>query len=374
MTWPESAEKDHVFIIAEAGVNHNGQSERAFELVDAAAEAGADAVKFQTFKAEDLVTADAAKAAYQKNAEPGSSESQLEMLRRLELPFGCFVELKEHCERRGIMFLSTPFDSKSLKFLVGQVKVPILKMPSGEITNGPLLLDAAKSGLPIILSTGMSTLEEVKSALAVLVYGYLKPEGNPKTSAEILEITNWEKALQPLREKVTLLHCTSEYPADSSDINLRAMETLRASFGLNTGLSDHSKGITVAIAAAALGAKVIEKHFTLDSDLPGPDHQASLEPNQLKEMVAAIRTIQHALGCGEKCPVFSEMANIPVVRKSIVASCEIKKGEAFTEANLSAKRPGTGMSPMSHWDLVGLQASQNYSKDDRIEEILERII
>jgi N-acetylneuraminate synthase len=371
MTWPESAEKDHVFIIAEAGVNHNGECERAFELVDAAADAGADAVKFQTFKAKDLVTLDAARAAYQKNAEPGSSESQLEMLSRLELSHECFVKLKEHCERRGVMFLSTPFDKKSLKFLVGQVKVPILKMPSGEITNGPLLLDAARSGLPIILSTGMSTMEEVESALAVLAFGYLMPQGNPKTSAEILEIANLEKAQQPLREKVTLLHCTSEYPADSSDINLRAMESLHTSFGLNTGLSDHSKGITVAIAASALGAKVIEKHFTLDRDLPGPDHQASLEPNQLKEMVAAIRTIQQALGCGEKCPVFSEMGNIPMVRKSIVATCEIKKGEAFTESNLSTKRPGTGMSPMSYWDLVGLQASQNYSKDDRIEETLE---
>ena len=416
-----------VFIIAEAGVNHNGNLETAYQLVDAAVAAGADAVKFQTFKAENLVTQHAGKAAYQK-ITTAADENQLTMLKRLELKYELHFQLLAYCQKLGIEFLSTAFDFESLDFLVRELCVETLKIPSGEITNGPFLLAHAQTGKQIILSTGMATLGEVETALGVLAFGYIatameggsvaickepmrptameggsvaifkepmrptameggsvaigrEPMRPTATDGGSIAINRKPMRQQPsinafqqaysseqgqtlLREKVTLLHCTSEYPTPMENINLKAMDVLQQAFGLRVGYSDHSVGLVVPIAAAARGATVIEKHFTLDRTQQGPDHQVSLEPDELKSMVHGIRDVEKALGQKLKCPQPLELENQKVVRKSLVAGRAISAGECFTETNLAIKRPGTGKSPMDYWALLGESSNRNYDTDE----------
>ena len=351
-----------VFVIAEAGVNHNGDRDMAFALVDAAAEAGADAVKFQTFRAEDLASRSAPKAAYQKTTTD-AAHSQLEMLRGLELPRDLHFEIKTHCQTRSIQFLSTAFDSDSLAFLIGDVGLELLKIPSGEITNGPLLLQAAISRKPLILSTGMATIAEIAEALGVLAFGYLDIPEAPSRDAFG---SAWESAAgrQALCERVTLLHCTTAYPTPIADVNLRAMATMAETFGLKVGYSDHTQGVTIPVAAAAMGATVIEKHFTLDRTLPGPDHQASLEPAELNAMVEAIRNVEAALGSADKQPVASEIENMAVARKSLVTLKAIASGEKFSPRNLGVKRPGTGRSPMDYWTWLDRPAERDYAEGE----------
>ena len=328
-------------IIAEAGVNHNGDMNMARRLIDVAADAGADWVKFQTFKADQLVTKKAEKASYQNQAT-GSSESQHSMISKLELSREMHNELIEHCKSRGIKFFSTGFESESLDLLM-ELGLDYFKIPSGEITNLPYLRHIGQYGKPVILSTGMSTLDEIENALKVL-----EQEGTS-------------------RERITVLHCNTEYPTPMIDVNLRAMLTIRDTFGVQVGYSDHTLGIEVAIAAVALGAKVIEKHFTLDRNLTGPDHKASLNPEDLKLMVSAIRNIEKAMGDGVKRPSASEQKNIPAARKSLVASRVILKGEVFSETNLVVKRPGTGLSPMRWDEVLGCKAPRNFEEDELIE-------
>ena len=343
-----------VYIIAEAGVNHNGSREMAFHMVDVAVQAGADAVKFQTFKAEQMVIKSAHKANYQKQ-ETSGNESQFSMLKRLKLAHETHYELVNYCKDKGIDFLSTAFDSESLNFLVNDIGLEKLKIASGEITNGPLLLEHALTGCNLILSTGMSTLGEIEDALAVLAFGFLNANNAhiEPSRASFQEAFLSEEGSQMLKEKVTLLHCTTEYPAPMNEINLNAMLSMHNVFGLKVGYSDHSEGISVPTAATALGATLIEKHFTLDKSLSGPDHKASLDPNELKSMVDAVRSVEIALGNGIKGPMPSELENIKIVRKSIIASNDIKQGEKFTEYNMVVKRPGTGISPMEYWSMCG---------------------
>ena len=328
-------------IIAEAGVNHNGDLAMARKLIEVAANAGADRVKFQTFSADRLVTTKASKADYQIQASD-AGESQHTMLRRLELTRGMHDELISHCESQGIQFFSTGFDVESIDLLV-RLGLDSFKIPSGEITNLPYLRHVGGYGKPVILSTGMASLGEIEAALTAL-----------------------ERA-GTLRNQITVLHCTTEYPAPMADVNLRAMLTIRDAFGVAVGYSDHTQGIEVAIAAVALGASVIEKHFTLDRSLPGPDHKASLEPNELKAMVAAIRNVEQALGTGSKFASPSEIKNRPVSRKSIVAARAIEQGEIFSIDNLAVKRPGTGISPMRWDEIVGRKAPRSYGRDELIE-------
>lgn len=352
-----------VFIIAEAGVNHNGSLETAMQLVDVAVAAGADAVKFQTFKTENLVTHSAGKAEYQKHTT-GASESQLTMLRKLELKYEFHFVLRDYCRQRSIVFLSTAFDFESLAFLVDEVGIDQLKIPSGEITNGPFLLAHAQTGKRIILSTGMSTLGEIEVALGVLAFGYLK--WTQPCFASFQQAYSSMEGQSVLKEKVTLLHCTSEYPTPMRHVQLRAMDTLQQAFGLTVGYSDHTEGLTVPIAAAARGAVLIEKHFTLDRSQKGPDHLVSLEPDELNQMVTAIRAVEQALGQSCKTPQVVELENRKVARKSLVADANITAGELFNVENLTFKRPGTGLSPMAYWDLLGKVSQRNYHADDLI--------
>lgn len=353
-----------VLIIAEAGVNHDGSLDRALQLVDAAAEAGADAVKFQTFRAEALARRDAPKARYQV-ASTGAGESQYEMLRRLELDEAAHEALIARCSERNIEFLSTPFDPDSLVVLT-RLGVRRLKLSSGDLTNSPLLLQAARTQLPIILSTGMGTLGEIETALGVLAFGYCDPAAEPSDRA----FERWygsDDGRRALEARVTLLHCTTEYPAPLTDVNLRTMETLRVAFGLPVGYSDHTQGIAIPVAAAALGAVVVEKHFTLDRSLPGPDHRASLEPAELSEMIRSIREVETALGSPLKRAVSSELGNRAVARKSLVASRDIRKGEVFSTENLASKRPGDGVSPARYWEWLGRIAARDYRRDEQVE-------
>ncbi len=329
-------------IIAEAGVNHNGSLEMAFQLIDAAVAAGADAVKFQTFKADKVIAVHAPKACYQKVAT-GSAESQLEMVKKLELDEKAHTRLYQYCQDKGIQFLSTPFDLESIDLLY-RLGLEIFKIPSGEITNLPYLRKLGALKKKLILSTGMADLGEIKDALDVLTE-FGTPLGN-----------------------ITVLHCNTEYPTPFEDVNLRAMLTIRNAFpGISVGYSDHTPGIEVPIAAVAMGATVIEKHFTLDRNLPGPDHKASLEPDELKAMVQAIRNIEKALGTGIKKPSPSELKNKPIARKSIVASTTIEKGETFTEKNITVKRPGIGIIPMRWDEIIGHKATKSYQRDELIE-------
>lgn len=356
-----------VFVIAEAGVNHNGSLDMARQLVDAAAEAGANAVKFQTFKASALVSRQTPKAAYQLQTTD-EAESHFEMIRRLELPTDHHRVLIERAAKRGIEFLSTPFDSDSLDMLVGEFGLRTIKLPSGEITNGPLLLKVARAGCRLILSTGMSNLGEVEEALGVLAFGYsASPEARPAREAfEAAYLA--PEGRQALQDRVTLLHCTTEYPARPADVNLRAMDTLAQAFGLPVGYSDHTEGIHIPVAAVARGAVLIEKHFTLDRTLPGPDHKASLETKELARMVRTIREVEQALGDGIKRPVPTEIRNRDVVRKSLVAVKAIAKGEVFSSENLTCKRPGIGISPMDYWDWMDKSATRDYAVDDVIDQ------
>ncbi len=328
-------------VIAEAGVNHNGDLQLAKKLVDAACDAGADVVKFQTFQASRLVTQFAEQAKYQQKSLD-KVEGQLAMLKRLELQPEQHYELMEYCDQRNIEFLSTAFDTSSIE-LLASLKLKRWKVPSGEITNLPFLRHIGSQGNPVILSTGMATLGEIEAALTVL-----------------------EQA-GTIRSHITVLHCTTEYPAPPEHVNLRAMKTIAQSFGVSVGYSDHTDGIIVPIAAVAMGAILIEKHLTLDRSMHGPDHKASLEPDQFREMVCGIRTVEQAVGDGIKMPTVSEIPNKIVARKSLVASTLIKRGEPFTEFNVTCKRPGSGISPM-HWDsLIGRISSRDYMPDELIE-------
>jgi N-acetylneuraminate synthase len=353
------------YIIAEAGVNHNGSLDLAKRLIEVAAEAGADAVKFQTFKADKLVSRAAPKAEYQiKHTD--ASESQYEMIQKLELDEAAHTVLVLHCKSKGIEFLSTPFDLESLEMLIRKSDLSRIKISSGDITNAPLLLEAARTGKPVILSTGMSTLGEIEMALGVLAFGYTVRDEPPSLEAfdKAYSSAIGRKAVQ---EKVTLLHCTTEYPAPFTEINLRAMATLRQAFDLPVGYSDHTQGIAIPVAAVALGAVIIEKHFTLDKNLSGPDHKASLEPDELKQMVRSIREVELALGSSLKQPAASELKNRLIARKSLVAIRDICKGEAFTQDNLATKRPGGGISPIRYWEWLGRNADRDYQQDDKVK-------
>jgi N-acetylneuraminate synthase len=352
-------------IIAEAGVNHNGSKELAIKLIDAAYQAGADIVKFQTFKANKLASIEAIQADYQI-VNTKKRESQLQMLSRLELPFPVHQELISHCNKLGIEFLSTAFDSESLRFLVDDLGLKRLKIPSGEITNAPLILEHAQTGCDLILSTGMSTLAEIEHALGVIAFGYTKDINELPNKKAFQEAYGSKQGQKYLKEKVTILHCTTEYPAPMPEINLKAMDTLGNSFELPSGYSDHSEGIAIPIAAVARGAVIIEKHFTLDKNMEGPDHKASLEPHELLAMVIAIRQVEVALGVGVKYPSVSEIKNMDIARKSLIAAGDINEGEYFTAENLTIKRPGTGRSPFDYWDVLGTSANKNYKKDELI--------
>jgi N-acetylneuraminate synthase len=352
-------------IIAEAGVNHNGSKELAIKLIDAAYQAGADIVKFQTFKANKLASIEAIQADYQI-VNTKKRESQLQMLSRLELPFPVHQELISHCNKLGIEFLSTAFDSESLRFLVDDLGLKRLKIPSGEITNAPLILEHAQTGCDLILSTGMSTLAEIEHALGVIAFGYTKDINELPNKKAFQEAYGSKQGQKYLKEKVTILHCTTEYPAPMPEINLKAMDTLGNSFELPSGYSDHSEGIAISIAAVARGAVIIEKHFTLDKNMEGPDHKASLEPHELLAMVIAIRQVEVALGVGVKYPSVSEIKNMDIARKSLIAAGDINEGEYFTAENLTIKRPGTGKSPFDYWDVLGTSANKNYKKDELI--------
>lgn len=330
---------NRVFVIAEAGVNHNGDMRTAKRLIDAASEAGADAVKFQTFKADKLVCRTAKKADYQLETT-NRSETQYEMLKKLELTEQMHRELIEYCDKRKIMFLSTPFDLESIK-LLSELGIQIFKVPSGEITNLPYLQRIAEQQKRIILSTGMSNMEEVKASVNVL-----RNHG---------------------AKDITLLHCNTQYPTPMQDVNLMAMVKMNEELGLPVGYSDHTQGIEVPIAAVAMGARVIEKHFTLNKNMEGPDHRASLNPIELKAMISAIRNIELAVGTGIKEPTESEISNRQVARKSIVAKRTIKKGEIFTEKNITTKRPGSGISPMRWFEIIGMEAKRDFVEDELIE-------
>lgn len=351
------------FIIAEAGVNHNGSLKLALDLVDAAKDTGADAVKFQTFDPKKLVSSKAEKAEYQK--ETTGEGSQQEMLEKLRLSAHEFSTIADHAKKKGIEFMSSAFDEGSLDIVVS-LSVPRLKLGSGELTSGPMLYACAQTGLPLILSTGMGTIEQIREALCLLAQSYLNPKMLPdaKTWKGVYESAAGQKIL---KERVTLLHCTTAYPCPEDQVDLQAMAHLRSEFGLPVGYSDHTEGIAVSIAAAALGARVIEKHFTIDRNLPGPDHKASLDVTSFTEMVKGIRQVESALGSAEKFirPIEAEISK--VARRSVVAARPIKKGEKLTLENLTSKRPGTGISPMRLWELLGKEAGRDYGEDDLIE-------
>lgn len=327
-----------VFIIAEAGVNHNGKIDLAYKLIDVASESGANAVKFQTFKTENVVSKHAQKAEYQKNTT-NHSESQFSMLKKLELDINTHKKLINYCKKKNIIFLSAPFDNESID-LLNELELPIFKIPSGEITNLTYLRKIGLLGKEVILSTGMSNLAEIEEALRILI-----SSGTSK-------------------ENITILHANTMYPTPMEDVNLRAMQTIQDKFGVAVGYSDHTLGIEIDIAAVALGATIIEKHFTLDKTMDGPDHKSSINPEELKSMVSSIRNIEKALGSNIKKPSKSEMPNISMARKSIVASKSIKKGELFTEKNITIKRPGTGISPMKWDSIIDKVAKRDYQEDD----------
>jgi N-acetylneuraminate synthase len=365
---PTAPASPRTLIICEAGVNHNGSVALALQLIDAAADAGADIVKFQTFQAAQMVSAAAPKAAYQDRNAPEAS-SQLAMLQQLELPAEAYPALLARCTERKIEFLSTPFDLDSLHFLAHGLKVKRLKVSSGDATNAPLLLEMARTGIDIILSTGMCNLGEVEDALGVLAFGYLDRTaerlGEP-SRANFAAAYRSPAGRKQLAAKVSLLHCTSDYPAQPADVNLRAMGTLSQAFGLATGYSDHTLGLPISLAAVASGATIIEKHMTLDRQLPGPDHLASLEPGEFTELVRAIRAVEAAVGSAVKAPTEAEMSTRRVARKSIVAARPIAAGERFTADNLTTKRVGGGISPIELWELIGTTASRAYAPDEAV--------
>lgn len=356
-----------VFIIAEAGVNHNGSIEMAKQLVDAAQESGVDAIKFQSFQAQQLVVEEAPKAAYQK-AQTGNEESQLQMLEKLQLSFNQQQELFDYCQQKKIHFLSSPFDLASAEFLIHQLGLTTIKLGSGELTNAELLYCIGKNQCDLILSTGMSDLEEIRQTLSVLAFAYLQPDGLLPNQKHFRQVIQSPQAQQVLIQKVKLLHCTTEYPCPYHEVNLNNIRTIREQFNLPTGFSDHTQGIHVSLAAVAMGATIIEKHFTLDRQLPGPDHRASIMPNELKQLVNQTREIESALGSAEKKVTTVEQQNRPIVRKGLYAQKTIVKGELFSPENLSVKRPETDLSAQYYWDLVGQPAKANYHPNEPIDK------
>ncbi|HEV2080915.1 MAG TPA: N-acetylneuraminate synthase [Brevundimonas sp.] len=355
---------DRVFIVAEAGVNHDGSVDDALTLVDVAAEAGADAVKFQTFRADALVTRRAAKADYQA-ANTGEAGGQADMLRRLELSEAAHRQIAERCRTRGVDFMSTAFDMEGLALLDG-MGVPAIKIPSGDLTWGPMLLAAARTGRPLFVSTGMADLAEVRQALGVIAFG-LTRDGDPSGLADCEAAFASAHGRAALAKRVTVLQCTTQYPAPPSAVNLRAMVSMGEAFGVPIGYSDHTLGIAVSTAAVALGARVIEKHFTLSRSRPGPDHAASLEPGELAALVRAIRDVEAALGDGVKSPSPVELPNRPIARRSLVASRAVSAGEVWTADAVTAKRPADGLSPMCWWDVADRAATRPYVPDEALD-------
>jgi N-acetylneuraminate synthase len=356
-----------VLIIAEAGVNHNGRVELAFDLVDAAVAANVDIVKFQTFQAKNLVLPFAEQAKYQKE-NTQKTQSQYELLKQLELTFEEHQRVAKYCQQQGIAYLSTAFDDESLTFLQQEIGLKTLKIPSGELTNSPFVLLHAQTGCDLIVSTGMATMEEIEQALAVIAFGLVNEQNVEPSIAAFKQAYLSEEGQCKLKEKVTLLHCTTEYPAPFEQVNLNAMTVMSDNFLLPIGYSDHTQGISIPIAAAAKGATIIEKHFTLSRTMEGPDHKASIEPDELSAMVEGIRQVEQALGVEEKKPVASEIKNIAVARKSLVATCSIKKGQMFRENMLTAMRPGTGVSPHHYWQLLTQKSTKGYQAGDLIDE------
>lgn len=356
--------KMRVYIIAEIGVNHNGSMEMAKALIDAASDAGADAIKIQSFNTDSLMLRNTPKADYQRE-NTMKEEGQYQMVKALELGEAQQRLLMAYATGKGIEFLSSPFDSDSLDFLVDRLQLPIIKIASGEITNGPLLLRAAVSGKRIILSTGMATLGEIEEALGVIAYGYLEGKNALKhPTRQAFKTAFLSERGKIMLQRVALLHCTTEYPAPFNECNLRAMVTLKQAFGLTIGFSDHTEGIALPMAAVALGADIIEKHITLNRELPGPDHRASLEPMVFSKMVEGIRQVEKALGSQFKGPTAAEIKNLKAARKSIVAVRDIPKGELLTAENIAIKRPGDGPSPMLYWELLGQKAEKTYRGDE----------
>ncbi len=354
-----------VFIIAEAGVNHNGDFGLAMELVDAAADAGADAVKFQTFDAGKLASRNVPKAEYQKKTTD-STESQLEMLRKLELPKAWHADLKVHADKRGIEFLSTAFDSESLEFLL-ELGVARIKVPSGELTNAPLLWRYAHAGKPLVISTGMATLAEVELALGVVAHSF-NNDAEPSSLDAVWRAWGRKEWRDSLRGKVTLLHCTSQYPTAWDEVNLKAMDVLAQAFGLDVGYSDHTEGTLMPVAAVARGATLIEKHFTMDRSLPGPDHRASLEPDELNRMVQDIRRVSAAMGDGVKAPQSIEWETREVARQQVIAARDIPAASELTREDLATARCGRGISASRLWDLLGRSVRRDYKAGEVIEE------
>ncbi len=352
-----------VYIIAEAGVNHNGDKDKAFALINYAADAGADAVKFQTFSADRLASQSAPKAAYQQRTTD-AQESQVAMLKRLELPYAWHIELQKHAKERGIQFLSTAFDSESLAFLE-TLDLPFYKIPSGELTNAPLLWRFAKTGKKLVLSTGMATLGEVEQALAVLAHG-MRHDLEPSSMNDVWRWWAGPEAHNDIGARVSLLHCTSQYPTLMPEVNLTAIDTLRAAFGLPVGYSDHTQGALIPIAAVARGATILEKHFTLDRALPGPDHAASLEPKELSAMVRDIRAVVAALGDGRKYPQPSEWDSRLAARQGVVAARALRAGQVLTADDLTTARDGTGAGAMRYWDLIGQTAPRDLDVGDSV--------
>ncbi len=356
----------NVYVIAEAGINHNGSKKLALKLVDKAVEVGADAIKFQTFKTDLLVTEHAKTAKYQK-VDSQKNQNQYEMLKKLELTYDDFFDIKEYCDYKKINFLSTAFDFESLCFLTEKLKLDILKIPSGDLTNAPLLLQHALRAEKLLVSTGMSNLEEIKVALGIIAFGLLKNNEKPsiRKFKDAFESNIGKKILQ---EKVVILKCTSSYPAPFKEINLNSMTTFKKLFNLNIGFSDHSLGITAPIIAASLGAKVIEKHFTLDKKMNGPDHKTSLEPKDFKNMVAQLRKVKKILGSKKIEVTKSAKENHIIATKSIVAKTSIKKGENFTALNITCKRPGNGISPLNYWKILEKKSTFDYKINELIKE------
>lgn len=359
-----SLEGSGVWIIAEAGVNHNGHMALAIELVHAAAEAGADAVKFQTFHADALATPEAKLAGYQ-SVSAESDSNQREMLRRLELPHSSFLELAEIAAKLGIEFMSTAFDRQSLDFLVSELGVKRIKIPSGELTNLPDIYASTRFGLPMIISTGMATLTDIEAAMDVVAFALLMSEP-PRSWRQIHGTSRLPESRQVLKETVTLLHCTSEYPTPVDRVNLRSLQAIRSHFGIPVGYSDHTEGITASIAAVALGATVIEKHLTLDRNLPGPDHVTSLEPESFADLVKACRQTEIALGSSIKTPTPIEAANALQVRKSLVTTRALPEGHTFGPEDITTKRPEIGLSPSHYWDIIGQVSDRPYDMDQPI--------
>lgn len=351
------------FIIAEAGVNHNGSVSMAIELIDVAAAAKADAVKFQSFSAARLVTRQAPKAEYQSRTTD-AQESQFEMIRKLELSEADYDALIAHARSKGIEFLSTPFDGESLELLTGRFGLTTIKVSSGDITNAPFLLEIARKSQNVIISTGMCTLAEIEAALGVLAFGFTMLRDQIPASGDFEAAYASQAGQAALRERVSILHCTTEYPAPVDEVNLRAVDTMMSAFGLRAGYSDHTRGIHIPIAAVARGATIIEKHFTLDRSLPGPDHRASLEPDELREMVSTIRDVERSLGDGVKRPTVSEWKNRPIARKSLVAEMATEAGAPLV---LVCKRPGSGVSPYEYWLRVGRPANRAYDADELLD-------